>query len=400
MLQRVTAAWYRSPEMRLSAAAGPLAEPAVPVAVGQIVLRLLRLPLREPFETSFGSIDSRLIFLVAVEAGGQLGWGEVVAAEDPLYSYETVGTASHIIHRFLAPAMLSRPIADLNDLARRFAPFKGHPMAKAGLELAFLDLAAQMAGRSLSGMIGGARERVPVGVSLGIQPTIGGLLDRVDRYLALGYQRIKLKIKPGWDIDVVAEVRRRHLGILLSVDANSCYSLADLEHLKRLDEFGLLMIEQPLDHDDLLDHAAVQAALRTPICLDESITSAQRAAHALRLQSCRIINIKIGRVGGYSQALAIHNLCHAQGVPVWCGGMLESGIGRAHNLALASLPGFTLPGDISASARYFARDVIVPEVEVAADGTAAVPSSAGLGFHVDGEFIESCTESVERIAHP
>jgi O-succinylbenzoate synthase len=378
-----------------------IADPAAaPVAIEEVVLRLLRLPLREPFETSFGSIDTRLIFLVAVEACGLLGWGEVVAAEDPLYSYETVGTASHIIRGFLAPAMLSRPIESLDDLARRFAPFKGHPMAKAGLELALLDLLAQRAGRSLSAMIGGTRPRVPVGVSLGIQPTLGALLDRVDRYLALGYQRIKLKIKPGWDVGVVAEVRRRHPGILLSVDANSCYSLGDLEHLKRLDEFGLIMIEQPLDHDDLLDHASIQAALDTPICLDESITSAQRAAHALRLGSCRIINIKIGRVGGYSQALAIHELCRRQNVPVWCGGMLESGIGRAHNLALASLPGFTLPGDISASARYFARDVIVPEVEVAADGTAAVPAGAGLGFHVDMEFVDRSTESVERIAHP
>jgi O-succinylbenzoate synthase len=383
--------------MRPDAAAITATEPAAPVAVGNVVLRRLRLPLREPFETSFGAIDTRLIFVVGLEAGGLVGWGEVVATEDPRFSYETVGTASHVIRDFLAPAVLARPVENLEDLARRFAPFKGHPMAKAGLELAFLDLAAQRAGRSLSAMIGGTRQRVPVGVSLGIQPTLGALLDRVDRYLALGYQRIKLKIKPGWDVDVVAAVRRRHPGILLSVDANSCYSLGDLEHLKRLDEFGLLMIEQPLDHDDLLDHATVQAALRTPICLDESITSAQRAAHALRLKSCRIINIKIGRVGGYSQALAIHDLCRAQGVPVWCGGMLESGIGRAHNLALASLPGFTLPGDISASSRYFARDVIVPEVEVAADGTAEVPAGAGLGFHVDREFIENCTESVERI---
>jgi O-succinylbenzoate synthase len=373
---------------------------AGPGPVERIAMRLVRLPLREPFETSFGRVDTRLIFLVSMEAGGLCGWGEVVAMEAPLYSYETVGTASHVIREFLAPAVLARPIDGLDALAARFAPFKGHQMAKAGLELAFLDLLSQRAGLSLRKAIGGTRMRVPVGVSLGIQPALPALLDRVERYLALGYRRIKLKIKPGWDVAVVAEVRRRWPNILLSVDANSAYSLADLDHLKRLDEFGLLMIEQPLDHDDLLDHATVQAALDTPICLDESITSLQRAAHSLRLKSCRMINIKIGRVGGYSQAIAIHNLCHGQGIPVWCGGMLESGIGRAHNIVLASLPGFTLPGDISASSRYFTRDVIVPEVEVAPDGTVAVPDGAGLGFQVDTEFIEGRTETVERIECP
>jgi O-succinylbenzoate synthase len=238
---------------------------------------------------------------------------------------------------------------------------------------------------------------VPVGVSLGIQPTLAALLERVDHYLALGYQRIKLKIKPGWDIHVVAEVRRRNPDILLSVDANSAYTLKDMDHLKLLDDFGLLMIEQPLDHDDLVDHAKLQAELRTPLCLDESITSLRRAQQALSLGSCQFINVKIGRVGGYSSALAIHDLCYDRGVPAWCGGMLESGIGRAHNLALASLPGFTLPGDISASSRYFARDVIIPEVTVAADGTAEVPRGPGLGFEVDLAFIESCSETAEQI---
>src|SRR5262249_31045350 len=223
------------------------------------------------------------------------------------------------------------------------------------------------------------------------------LTERIDRYLALGYRRIKLKIKPGWDLNIVAEVRRRYPDILLSVDANSAYTLKDIDRLKGLDDFDLLMIEQPLDHDDLFDHAKLQAELRTPICLDESITTLRRAEQALNLESCRMINIKIGRVGGYSQALAIHDLCYERGVPVWCGGMLESGIGRAHNLALASLPGFTLPGDISASSRYFNRDVIVPEVEVAADGTVAVPRGQGLGFEVDLGYIESCTEFAEQI---
>ena len=368
-----------------------------PVVVESVSLRLVRLPLKEAFETSFGSIDSRLIFLVRIQGNGFEGWGEVVAAEAPLYSYETIGTALHTIREYLAYALMAAPISSLTELASRFTRFKGHNMAKAGLELAFVDLLARMENKSLSELIGGTRNRVAVGVSLGIQQTLEELLERVDRYLTLGYQRIKLKIKPGWDLDVVDEVRRRHPDILLSVDANSAYSLKDADHLKGLDDFNLLLLEQPLDHDDLLDHAKLQAEMRTPICLDESITSLRRAEQELDLGSCRVINIKIGRVGGYSSALSIHDLCYARGIPVWCGGMLESGIGRAHNLALASLPGFTLPGDISASSRYFARDVIVPEVSVAADGTAAVPHGRGLGFEVDLDYIENRTESMERI---
>jgi O-succinylbenzoate synthase len=266
-------------------------------------------------------------------------------------------------------------------------------MAKAGLELAFMDLLAQTKQQSLAALIGGERNRVAVGVSLGIQPTVAKLLGRVDRYLNLGYQRIKLKIKPGWDLDVVARVRRAHPDILLSVDANSAYTLADQDHLKKLDYFNLLMIEQPLQNDDLVDHAKLQKVLNTPICLDESIVSQRHASVALELESCRIINIKVGRVGGYSQALGIHDLCRSQRIPVWCGGMLESGIGRAHNIALASLEGFTLPGDISASSRYFERDIISPAVVVAADGTVAVPDGQGLGFEVDLSFIECRTET-------
>lgn len=367
------------------------------LTVERVGMRLVRLPLKEAFETSFGSIDSRLICLVTIEGNGLTGWGEVVAAEEPRYSYETIGTASHVIRDYLAQALMAKPVAGLADLAERFAQFKGHNMAKAGLELAYMDLVARMQEISLSELVGGTRSRVPVGVSLGIQPSLAELLDRVDKYLALGYQRIKLKIMPGWDLEVVAEVRRRYPEILLSVDANSAYSLKDLDHLKELDDFDLLMIEQPLDHDDLLDHAKLQAELKTSICLDESITSLRRAEHAIGLGSCRVINIKIGRVGGYSQALPIHDLCYERGIPVWCGGMLESGIGRAHNLALASLPGFTLPGDISASSRYFDHDVIVPEVEVAADGTAEVPGDRGLGFEVDLAYIERCTETTEQI---
>lgn len=365
--------------------------------IRSVELRLIRLPLNEPFETSFGSIDTRLIFLVSVEADGLKGWGEVVAAEEPRYSYETVGTALHVIRDFLGPALMTRPIAGLGEMAERFSQFRGHNMAKAGLELAYLDLIARSKNRSLSSLLGGTRSRIPVGVSLGIQPTLAQLLDQVDRYLALGYQRIKLKIKQGWDADVVEEVRRRHPDILLSVDANSAYTIGEKDHLKALDDFNLLMIEQPLDHDDLLDHSRLQREMTTPICLDESITGLRQAGRAIDMESCRVINIKVGRVGGYSQALAIHDLCHSKGIPVWCGGMLESGIGRAHNIALASLPGFTLPGDVSASSRYFARDVIVPEVSVAPDGTVEVPGGAGLGFDVDMDYIEDRTESVELI---
>jgi O-succinylbenzoate synthase len=271
-------------------------------------------------------------------------------------------------------------------------------MAKAGLQLAFMDLQAQVNNVSLSTLIGGELPRVAVGVSLGIQPTVSKLMERVERYLKLGYQRIKLKIKPGWDIDVVGAVRKSYPNILLSVDANSAYTISDLDHLKRLDDFNLLMIEQPLQNDDLIDHSKLQRAINTPICLDESITSERQAAAALELKSCRLINIKIGRVGGYSEALGVHDRCVSQGIPVWCGGMLESGIGRAHNLALASLKGFTLPGDISASSRYFKQDVITPEVTVAWDGTVAVPDSVGLGFKVDVDFIDRLTETREYLS--
>jgi len=245
-------------------------------------------------------------------------------------------------------------------------------------------------------VLGGSQDRIPAGVSLGIQGRVEDLLERIERYVALGYRRIKLKIKPGWDVDVVAEARRRNPEIPLSVDANAAYTLADRDHLRLLDRYGLQMIEQPLEHDDLIDHAQLQRTLNTLICLDESIGGVRAARQALDLGSCGVVNLKVGRVGGYSQALAIHDLCLSRGVPVWCGGMLESGVGRAHNIALASLPGFTMPGDISASRRYFARDIISPEVEVSANGTVEVPRGAGLGYEVDRDYVNSATESVER----
>jgi O-succinylbenzoate synthase len=375
----------------------PLELISEPNAIKKIEMRTVRLPLNEPFETSFGSIDSRLIFLVSIEADGLMGWGEVVAAEEPRYSYETVGTAWHVIRDYLAPAILAKPLLGLPDVARRFASIRGHNMAKAGLELAYADLLARRTGQSVSRLIGGTRATVPVGVSLGIQPTLPKLLERIERYLSLGYRRIKLKIKPGWDIKVVREARQRYPKILLSVDANCAYTIADEEHLRALDDFELVMIEQPLANDDLIDHAKLQSSLTTPICLDESITSPPRAKQAIEIGSCQIINIKIGRVGGYSQALEIHDLCFEKNVPVWCGGMLESGIGRAHNIALASLPGFSLPGDISASSRYFARDVIIPEVTVGTEGTVEVPQRPGLGFEVDMNYIDAKSVSVEQI---
>jgi o-succinylbenzoate synthase len=363
------------------------------IKIDGVEIRLIRLPLIEPFETSFGKIDSRMIFLVCLEAEGLRGWGEVVAEEEPLYSYETVSTALHVIRDFLGPALLTGPIDSVDDLAKRLSPCRGHNMAKAGLELAFMDLLAQVEGQSLSQLIGGELKRVAVGVSLGIQPAISRLLERIEKYLKLGYQRIKLKIKPGWDLDVVDEVRRKYPKILLSVDANAAYTFSDADHLKMLDDFNLLMIEQPLQYDDVMDHARLQELMKTRLCLDESIISQRQARLALELDSCRIINIKVGRVGGYSEALGIHNLCVARDIPVWCGGMLESGIGRAHNIALASLKGFTLPGDISASSRYFERDVIYPEVTVDSDGTVAVPDGVGLGFEVDLDFIKHMTET-------
>ena len=373
-----------------------IAAPA-PVRPEALELRLARLPLLEPFEVSFGRMESRLLFLLRLEAGGHAGWGECVAWEAPLFSYETVGTARHVIRDYLAPAILGQEITDLADLASRLAAFRGHPMAKAGIELAFVDLVARLRGEPIASVVGGVRQKVEVGVSLGIQPTVDALDERVRRFLDLGYRRIKLKIKPGADVSVVGEIRRRHPRILLSVDANAAYTLADAAHLRELDAYGLLMIEQPLAHDDIVDHASLQRLLSTSVCLDESITSYERARQALETDACRIVNMKIGRVGGYSQALRIHDLCVERGVPLWCGGMFESGIGRAHNVALASLRGFSLPGDISGSSRYFERDVILPPVEVAGDGTVAVPTAPGLGHEVDVDFLESRTESVERL---
>lgn len=365
-----------------------------PVRLTAIELRLVELTLVRPFETSFGRIDARIVPLVRMTADGVEGWGEIVADHQPLFSAETIKTAQHVLTDCFIPELLARPLSSVDDVATALRRFKGHQMAKAGLELAFMDLAARTRGVSIRTALGGTRDRVPVGVSLGIEKDIPTLVDQVLKHVAQGYQRIKLKIKPGWDIDVVRAVREAYPHGLLSVDANTAYTLAQAHHLRQLDAFDLLMIEQPLAHDDMVDHAALQGTIRTDICLDESIVHTRAAAHALALRSCRLINIKIGRVGGYTEALGIHDVCQAAGAPVWCGGMLECGIGRAHNLALASLPNFSLPGDISASKRYWARDVVTQPFEVDADGTVAVPDGPGIGVAIDEAFLDAIT--VER----
>ena len=366
------------------------------ISVDAIDLRFVRMPLLEPFETSFGVLTSRLVVLVGMASGRHYGWGEIVAWEAPLYSYETAATVQTVISQHLSPLVVGKTFLSFEELASAMSPVRGHPMAKAGIELAFADLAAKQLGVSLSSYLGGVRSEVPVGVSLGIQASLDALLDRVERYSALGYQRIKLKIKPLHDIDPVAIVRQRFPNAQLSVDANAAYTLQDGARLRMLDQFGLSMIEQPLQEDDIVDHAALRASLKTEICLDESITSLQRTEQALGIGSCGIINIKVGRVGGYAEALSIHDLCVARQVPVWCGGMLESGIGRLHNVALASLPGFSLPGDLSASSRYFARDLVTPHITVNARGCVEVPQGPGIGAEVDMDFLVDSTERMLR----
>ncbi len=342
----------------------------------------LRMPLRHPFETSFSRVDAIDKIVLAVHADGLTGYGESPVDVDPFYCYETIQTCWHVQRDFLIPMLLGAEIAHAADLPGRLARVRGHPMAKAGLEAALWDLEAQAAGVSVAALLGGERSRIASGVSVGIEERLGDLLERIAGHLAEGYRRIKIKIKPGYDERVVRGVRERFPDIPLMVDANSAYTPADAPMLAALDGYDLLMIEQPLGHDDLLDHAALQTALRTPLCLDESIHSVSRAREALALSACRIINIKPARVGGLANARAIHDLCRQAGVPVWCGGMLESGIGRAHNAALASLPNFSLPGDISASDRYWQQDIVEPAFTLNADGTLEVPAGPGIGVAV------------------
>jgi o-succinylbenzoate synthase len=360
-----------------------------------ITLREIQMPLVHFFETSFGRTYSRRILLVTVHCEGVNGWGECVAGEDPFYSSEWIESAWLTIARYLAPTLVGKTVSQGREAAALTAKIRGHRMAKAGLENALWDAEARAKQQPLWKLLGGTRKEIPCGVSIGIQDSPEQLLEKIHAELAAGYRRIKLKVKPGWDVNILEKVRSRWSDITLSVDANSAYTLDQQEHLRKFDQFNLLMIEQPLWNDDIYYHARLQKELRTALCLDESIENGRDATFAVESGACRIINIKVGRVGGFTEAKKVHDVCHANSVPVWCGGMLESGIGRAHNIALASLPGFTLPGDISASSRYFARDVIVPEVDVAPDGTVSVPSGSGLGFDVDHNYIKHCSETVE-----
>ena len=350
-----------------------------------IELHHIELPLVHPFETSFGRQVIRPVILVAVRGDGLIGWGECSAMSGPWYSSETVETAWHVLRDFLIPAVLGREVTSPADVAMHVARVRGHSFARAALENAVWDLLAQARGASLTGMLGGKRQRVPVGVSVGIEPTLDALIACVAQYVDEGYGRVKLKIKPGWDVDVVHAVRSRWPDLPLQVDANSAYTLADVPLLRELDQFDLLLIEQPLHHDDIVDHARLQAQLRTPVCLDESIHSPDHARWALEIKACRVINIKVGRVGGLIAAQQIHDLCADRGVPVWCGGMLETNVGRALNVALSTLPNFTLPGDISASARYYRQDIAEPNFVLNDDSTLSVPSGPGLGVRLIAE---------------
>lgn len=357
--------------------------------IDRVELRWVSIPLLTPFETSFARETDKDCLLVRVFGEGLEGWGEVVAMTEPLYNEETLKTCWHILEDLLVPLLFSRDWATVEDWTEATRHIRRNYMARAGLEAALWDLYSQCRKQSLSALWGGVRSRVEVGISLGIEACLDDLLPQIES--AAAYRRVKLKIKPGWDLEVVREVRSRWPSRLLQVDANSAYRLHDSDRLAGLDEFGLLLIEQPLEHDDIVDHATLQRSLRTPICLDESIDSMEQCRRALDLGSARIINIKPGRVGGFAASRSIHDLCAARGVPCWVGGMLETGIGRLQNLALASLPNFTLPGDISASRRYFARDIIDPEVVLESDGCVLVPETPGVGQFLDWRALDGYT---------
>ncbi len=363
--------------------------------IREIELRLIGLPLVRPFRTSFGEETEKVCVLTRVETDDASGWGECVAGPDPGFSEEFNEAAWLVLRDFLVPAVFRAGDVAPEDLEDVLAGIRGNPMAKATLVNAVLDAELRASGRSLAEFLGAERDRVTCGVSVGITPTTEGLLEQVEGYLSEGYRRIKLKIEPGTDVERVAAVRAAHPEVLLSVDANAAYAPEDVDVFRALDGFDLLMIEQPLRHDDLVEHARLQRRIRTDLCLDESIRSAADARAALELGACRIVNIKQGRVGGILEAKRVHDVCIGRRAPVWCGGMLETGIGRATNLALAALPGFTLPGDTSASGRYFAEDLTEPHV-LAADGTMAVPRGPGIGVEPIHERLEACTLRLER----
>ncbi|HKB12063.1 MAG TPA: o-succinylbenzoate synthase [Vicinamibacterales bacterium] len=359
--------------------------------IERLELRLLELPLVHFFETSFGRIDDKHFILVRLDGDGVSGFGECVADVDPYYSSETNDTCWHIIERFIAPRIVGAEVAHPREVFPALKAIRGHNMAKAAVEMAAWDLYAKQRGESLSRTLGGARDRIESGVSIGIQSSLDDLAAKVERELAAGYRRIKIKVKPGWDLEPVKMLRERFGGIAMMVDANAAYTLEAADHLAKLDAHGLMMIEQPLDYDDVADHATLQRRLQTPICLDESIKTVGIARDAIAAGACRIINIKPGRVGGFSESIKLHDLCASRGVPVWHGGMLESGIGRAANIHLSTLPNFSLPGDVAASKRYFDPDLIDPPIEVAADGTIAVPTAPGIGVTIREDRVDRAT---------
>ncbi len=374
----------------------PATHPASPVTLEGVELRVLHLPLVSPFTTSFGTETVREVIVVRALTTEGEGWGEIVTMAAPSYSSEYTRGAWDVALRYLIPALLDRHVLAPEQVASTLEPFIGHRMVKAGLELAVLDAALRAEDRPLGAYLGAVHERIPSGVSVGIQRDPAALVDAVGAYLSEGYVRIKIKIKPGRDVADTAAVREAFGAIPLQVDANSAYTLADVDTLAELDRFDLLLIEQPLQEDDLVDHATLARRLRTPVCLDESIVSAKAAADMIALQAGSIINIKAGRVGGYLEAVRIHDLARAAGMPVWCGGMLETGIGRAANAALAALPGFTLPGDVSASARFYERDIVTEPI-VLEDGHVRVPTGPGLGIQIDPVALEEATVDREVV---
>lgn len=365
--------------------------------IESITLREIRMPLVHFFETSFGRTTERRILLVSIQGDGVIGWGECTAGEHPFYNEESIDTAWYVTRDYLAPAILGKRLERGTDCPAHFARLRGHRMAKAAVENAVWDGLAIENCVPLWKLVGGSLREINCGVSIGIQDSPEQLLEKIAVELAAGYQRIKLKVKPGWDVRILEKVRAKWPGIVLSCDANSSYTLDDVAHLKTFDAFKLLMIEQPMWNDDIVGHAKLQPQLETSLCLDESILHARDAAAAIEAGACRIINIKLGRVGGFSEAIAVHNVCQSANVPVWCGGMLETGIGRAHNIAMSTLPNFRLPGDVSASARYWKEDIIEPAVTVNANGTISVPSSPGRGFNLKEDLIEKLTVRKETL---
>lgn len=363
--------------------------------VKKLTLREIHLKLLEPFQTSFHTLQQRRIVLIQAEVQGASGWGEATVGEDPFYSYETVETAWHIIRDFIWPMLRGAEFESAAEIWDSLARIRGHNMAKAGVETALWDAEAKLKGVPLAKLLGGTREEIACGVSIGIQQSLDALMTKVERELSAGYQRIKIKIKRGYEVEPVRTLRERFPRIRLMADANSDYRLSDAPLLKQLDDYHLMMVEQPLGWDDFYSHAALQRQLETPICLDECIHEIEHARAAIELGACRIINIKLGRVGGHSAARRLHDLCQSKSIPVWCGGMLESGIGRAHNIAMSSLPNFSLPGDVSGSRRYWDQDIIEPEVEVSPQGAIRIPGAPGIGYTPRLERIESLTQRKE-----